>query len=308
MDAKIIKALEVLKAVIAFYTGNQTKLDSKNSLKLIFQKLISKVNYIESLLPEKYKDHTVATILKNEWREKVVFSTLKIDNLLYIFHKNIEDKEQMKNFKSSKTSLNRKKDVELEIYAQELQNYCEALTPEKMQSIGIETSMIDLLKDSLTNYTNSLHKIHELIHLNVKAGGKIMQEIDKSNKIIQDLKRLIFAFFANDGTDLYDDFLKSAKIKSQVSYKYAIRGNISAADGGVIKRAHVMIRNEKIDQIVRSKQGNFVIRHLPPGVYVLEIVCDNYESQLHTISHVAGETNRLDVKLKRITEVEVAES
>jgi len=153
-----------------------------------------------------------------------------------------------------------------------------------------------------------LHKIHELIHLNVKAGGKIMQEIDKSNKIIQDLKRLIFAFFANDGTDLYDDFLKSAKIKSQVSYKYAIRGNISAADGGVIKRAHVMIRNEKIDQIVRSKQGNFVIRHLPPGVYVLEIVCDNYESQLHTISHVAGETNRLDVKLKRITEVEVAES
>lgn len=308
MNIKILKALAVLKLILTFYTKNKAKLDAKASLKQNFEKLQAIVDYIESLLPEKYKDHTATTNLKNEWKTKLVFWTLKIDNLLYVYHKNEGDQELMKNFKSSKSSLIRKRDLELAVYAQELQNYYETLSPEQQQSIGLEESMLDSLKECVTNYTNYLPKAHALINLNVKSGEKIILKIEKANAIIRDLKRLIFSFFAKDGSDIYQDFLVSAKMKPSVVIKRAVIGKIMDTDGDIPKRPHVIIRNENINQVVTSKQGNFVIKHLPPGVYVLEIVCDNYESQLHTISHVAGETNRLNVKLKRITEVEVAES
>jgi hypothetical protein len=304
MNIKILKALAVLKSVLAFYAKNQERLDAKGDLKRKFEELKQVLIFIEFQLPKKYQDHTSLTNLKRQEKERLTSSVLKLDNILYIYHKDKGDKELMKNFKSTKTSLLQRKDLALAIYAQELQTYCKGLSPEKLQEIEIDEAMISALEEHLTGYVSFLPKAKGMINLSVKASEKIVEKIDRSKEIIQDVKCLIYAFFADDKTDLYQDFLVSTKIPVKAARKRAIVGNISADDKGVIKRAHVIIQSENIDQVVTSKKGNFVVNHLPPGVYVVEIVCKNYESQLHTISHVAGETNRLDVKLKRVREVE----
>jgi hypothetical protein len=133
---------------------------------------------------------------------------------------------------------------------------------------------------------------------------KIQKELDKMPPIVEQIDCLMFSLFGEE-EPMYTNYKNCYKQKAGVRKKRALIGSIlEEGTSKAPKYARIIIASANIEQVLRSPKGNFVVNHLPPGVYVVEIVCKNYESQLHTISHVAGETNRLDVKLKRVREVE----
>jgi hypothetical protein len=304
MNKVVARTLAILRALNTYYISNKAKIDEIINLKELYESLFVLIPVIEDLMPIQHHDHTKTTALKRQKKAAMASNLVKIMNLVYVYLLNHDGQELAKDFKMVQSDLTRKRDKSLLTYADNKLRYLKGLSAEKLTEMGITAEMISSFEEARQAYEDYCSKPQEIIEIGKQAGMKIQKELDKMPPIVEQIDCLMFSLFGEE-EPMYTNYKNCYKQKIGASKKRALAGSVMEEGTNTIpKRAHIIIGNANIDQIVTSKKGNFVVNHLPPGVYVVEIVCKNYESQLHTISHVAGETNRLDVKLKRVREVE----
>jgi hypothetical protein len=168
------------------------------------------------------------------------------------------------------------------------------------EAVGIDQAQVDDLSTAKQKLVESKRKASN-IRSQQKLAHSLAEELLKKNRslIHQDIEPKIKAASYQKAPDVWIAFENILAQYSNKTKQLAVKGQlVDSETGKPILFARLREDRLKMNYRLRSKKGNFQIRKLEPGSYVLKFEHEYYQTTEVQFVHAWGITNHLQVRMK----------
>lgn len=201
----------------------------------------------------------------------------------------------------SKSSLERMNEAALTETCRQCVHLCEKYT-DNWGEIGITQDSVDEIVTAVTDFEKATTEISNA-RINRRAAIKNLDDLANENlKLLNDrIRPLVKAAFQNTNPEAFATFENILSVNQEHNYKQAVRGQIvDAATGEPIKYPIIEIEKIGLRRRLRSEKGNFIIRNLEPGEYIIRCTHAEYKTISYKFIHAWGDTNELTIRMERV--------
>ncbi|RZT96269.1 carboxypeptidase family protein [Ancylomarina subtilis] len=299
MNKKFIPVQKMLYQFNDFVTEFKSKLEAIPLVWTLIGKLLKLgVDLNEAILIQT-ADNRGYTLAKTQRRENLAHSLISIMNLIYTNCLNKNQLNDIENYKSTYKKLLRMSFLNIKHKAVSIIEYCDMNT-ESLAEMGISAEMLQLLKDNCSALESYMALPQEMIKKKESATltiESLAKEIDRLQ--IDQLNKLMESFFKLSDPEVYAAYLQAVRRERIASRKMALIGSVKdSRTRKPVPNARVLIPEAEIVHSIRGAEGGFRISHLDAGTFPIEFSATNYKSQIITLVHNFGVTDRLDVFLE----------
>ena len=168
------------------------------------------------------------------------------------------------------------------------------------EAVGIDQTQDDDLSTAKQKLVESKQKASN-IRSQQKLAHSLAEELLKKNRslIHQDIEPKMKAASYQKAPDVWIAFENILAQYSNKTKQLAVKGQlVDSETGKPVLFARIKEDRLKMNYRLKSKKGNFQIRKLEPGTYVLKFEHEYYQSTEVQFVHAWGITNHLQVRMK----------
>lgn len=299
MNKKFIPVQKMMYQFNDFVTEFKTKLEAIPLIWTLVSKLLVLGADLKEAIRIQSTDNAGYTISKMQRRSNLAHSLINIMNLIYTDCLNKNQLNHIYDYKSTYKMLKRLSYLKILDKSVSIINYCDKHA-EKLSDMGISAEMLQLLKDDSKALEDYIALPQEMIKKKEEATqkiGSLVKEIDYLQ--IDQLNKLMESFFKLSDPVLYAAYMQAVKRERIPTKRLALIGSVKdIRTGKPINNAQVLIPQAEIEHIIKGEKGGFRISNLEAGTFPVEFRAVNYKSQIITLVHNFGVTDRLDVLLE----------